>query len=382
MSALLPIADVVERSIVSPSVDIGSSCTLSIGSQRDTSSMPDIAHAKTETQSPQGQLIQMATAHWVSRFLYVAARMNLADQLAERSKTAEELAQSMGTAVSSLYRFMRTLASLGIFTEDSGHRFSLTRLGEALRTGTPGSVRASVLTLAGEIFTQALDHLLYSVQTGKTSFDKVFGVPLFDWLANHPAEASMFSETMVGLHGAEPPAVAAAYDFSEFATVIDVGGATGNLLTAVLGRYPMPRGILFDLPHVVADAPELISERGLVNRIRIESGSFFENVPSGGDVYLLSHIIHDWSEAQCLVILRNCRRAMRSDSRLLLIEMVLPTGNAPHLGKMLDIIMLAIPGGQERTEPEYRALLDKAGFRLKQVVPTESAVSVVEAVLA
>jgi hypothetical protein len=380
MSALLPIADVVERPIVSPSVDIGSSCTLLIGSQRDTSSMSDIAHAKTETQSPQGQLIQMATAHWVSRFLYVAARMNLADQLAERSKTAEELAQSMGTAVSSLYRFMRTLASLGIFTEDSGHRFSLTRLGEALRTGTPGSVRASVLTLAGEIFTQALDHLLYSVQTGKTSFDKVFGVPLFDWLANHPAEASMFSETMVGLHGAEPPAVAAAYDFSEFATVIDVGGATGNLLTAVLGRYPMPRGILFDLPHVVADAPELISERGLVNRIKIESGSFFENVPSGGDVYLLSHIIHDWSEAQCLVILRNCRRAMRSDSRLLLIEMVLPTGNAPHLGKMLDIIMLAIPGGQERTEPEYRALLDKAGFRLKQVVPTESAVSVVEAV--
>jgi O-methyltransferase domain len=236
--------------------------------------------------------------------------------------------------------------------------------------------------LAGEIFTQALDHLHYSVQTGKTSFDKVFGVPLFDWLANHPAEASMFSETMVGLHGAEPPAVAAAYDFSEFATVIDVGGATGNLLTTILGRYPMPRGILFDLPHVVADAPELISERGLVNCIKIESGSFFENVPSGGDVYLLSHIIHDWSEAQCLAILRNCRRAMQSDSRLLLIEMVLPTGNAPHLGKMLDIIMPAIPGGQERTEPEYRALLDKAGFRLKQVVPTESAVSVVEAVLA
>lgn len=381
MSALLPTVDIVERPVVSPSVDIGSSCILSISCQRDTSSMSDIAHAKAETQSPQGQLIQMATAHWVSRFLYVAARMNLADQLAERSKTAEELAQSMGIAVSSLYRFMRTLASLGLFTEDSGHRFSLTRLGEALRTGTPGSVRASVLILAGEIFTQALDHLLYSVQTGKTSFDKVFGVPLFDWLANHPAEASMFSETMVGLHGAEPPAVAAAYDFSKFATVIDVGGATGNLLTTILGRYPTPRGVLFDLPHVVADAPELISERGLVSRIKIESGSFFENVPSGGDVYLLSHIIHDWSEAQCLAILGNCRRAMQSNSRLLLIEMVLPTGNAPHLGKMLDIIMLAIPGGQERTEPEYRALLDKAGFRLKQVVPTESAVSVVEAVL-
>jgi hypothetical protein len=236
--------------------------------------------------------------------------------------------------------------------------------------------------LAGEIFTQALDHLLYSVQTGKTSFEKAFGVPVFDWLANHPAEASMFSETMVGLHGAEPPAVAAAYDFAEFGKIIDVGGATGNLLSTILGRYPKPRGILFDLPHVVADAPELISARGLVNRINIESGSFFENVPSEGDVYLLSHIIHDWSEAQCLTILTNCRRAMQPDSRLLIIEMVLPTGDAPHPGKILDIIMLAVPGGQERTEPEYRALFDKAGFRLKRVVPTESAASVVEAVLA
>ena len=342
--------------------------------------MSDIAHGKTETPSPQSQLIQMATAYWVSRFLYVAARMNLADQLAERSKTAEEVAQSTGATASSLYRFMRTLASLGLFTEDSKNRFSLTRLGEALRTGTPGSARAAVLTLAGEAFTHSLDHLLYSVQTGKTSFEKAFGVPLFDWLASHPAEASMFSETMVGLHGAEPPAVAAAYDFSEFGTIVDVGGATGNLLSTILGRYPKPDGILFDLQHVVADASQLISARGLSKRIKIESGSFFENVPSGGDVYLLSHIIHDWSEAQCLTILSNCRRAMQPDSRLLIIEMVLPTGDTPHLGKVLDIIMLAIPGGQERTEPEYRALLDKAGFQLRRVVPTESAVSVVEAV--
>jgi hypothetical protein len=306
--------------------------------------MSNIAHGKTETPSPQNQLIQMATAHWVSRFLYVAARMNLADQLAERSKTAEELAQSTGATVSSMYRFMRTLASLGLFTEDSGHRFSLTRLGEALRTRTPGSVRASVLTLAGEMVTRSLDHLLYSVQTGKTGFEKAFGVPQFDWLANHPAEASMFSETMIGLHGAEPPAVAAAYDFSEFGTIIDVGGATGNLLSTILGRYSKPRGILFDLPHVVADAPELISARGLMNRIKIESGSFFENVPLGGDIYLLSHIIHDWSETQCLNTLGNCRRAMNSDSRLLIIEMVLPTGDTPHVGKILDIIMLAVPG--------------------------------------
>ena len=343
--------------------------------------MSDTPQGKSETQSTQAHLIQMATAHWVSRFLYLAAQMNLADQLAERPKSAKELAKATGAAAASLYRMMRTLASLGLFTEDAEHRFSLTRLGESLQTGVPGSVRASVLTLAGQIFTHALDDLLYSIQTGKPSFEKAFGVPLFDWLASHPAEATMFSETMVGLHGAEPPAVAAAYDdFSEFGTIVDVGGATGNLLSTVLGRYPKPRGILFDLPHVVANPTKLINARGLANRIEIESGSFFESAPGGGDVYLLSHIIHDWSEAQCLTILGNCRRAMNRNSRLLIIEMVLPTGDAPHLGKMLDIVMLAIPGGQERTEPEYHELLDKAGFQLKRVVPTESAVSVVEAV--
>lgn len=286
--------------------------------------MSDIGHAKIETQSPQSRLIQMATAHWVSRFLYVAARMNLADQLAGQPTTAAELAQSTGADVASLYRMMRTLASLGLFTEDSEHRFSLTRLGEALKTDTPGSARASVLTLAGEIFTRSLDHLPFSVQSGKTGFEKAFGVPFFDWLASHPTEASMFSETMVGLNGAEHAAVAAAYDFSEFGTIIDVGGATGNLLSTILGRYPKPHGILFDLPHVSADATQLIRARSLANRIKIESGSFFETVPAAGDVYLLSHIIHDWSESQCLTILGNCRRMMKPNSRLLIIEMVLP----------------------------------------------------------
>jgi O-methyltransferase domain len=229
------------------------------------------------------------------------------------------------------------------------------------------------------VFAKSLDQLLYSVQTGKSAFAKTVGMPLFEWLSNHPAAASMFSETMVGLHGAEPAAVAAAYDFSEFETIIDVGGATGNLLTAILVHHPGPRGLLFDQPNVVRDAPALIQARGLSGRIRIEAGSFFESVPSVAGAYLLSHIIHDWSEAECLTILGNCRRAMKPDSRLLIIEMVLPTGDAPHPGKIFDVIMLAIPGGQERTEPEYRALLGKAEFRLTKIVPTESAVSIVEA---
>ncbi len=341
--------------------------------------MSEITFATTEQQAPQAQLAQMAIAHWYSSLVYVAAETSLADRLAEAPRTAAELAQSMGCDAPSLYRFMRTLAGLGLFTEDVGHRFSLTPLGEVLRADTPGSVRSSVLTLAGPLFTKPASELHYSIKTGKTSFERVFGMPLFEWLAKHPVEASMFSETMVGLHGAEPGAVAKAYDFSQFETVVDVGGATGNLLAAILNQHRKPRGILFDLPHVVHDAPALIKARGLTDRIAIQSGNFFESVPAADGGYLLSHIIHDWSEPQCLTILGNCRRVMTPKSRLLIIEMVLPTGNTPHLGKMFDMVMLTVPGGRERTEPEYCELLEKAGFRFTQVVPTASAVGIVEA---
>jgi hypothetical protein len=185
---------------------------------------------------------------------------------------------------------------------------------------------------------------------------------------------------MVGLHGPETPAVAAAYDFSKFETVVDVGGATGNMLAAVLGRHPGPRGILFDLPHVVREAPPLLGRAGVADRVTIESGSFFETVPQGGDAYILSHIIHDWSEAQCLTILGHVRKAIAPGGKLLIVEMVLPPGDAPHPGKLLDITMLLLPGGQERTPEEYADLLAKAKFRLERVVPTQSPVSVVEAV--
>jgi hypothetical protein len=343
--------------------------------------MPE-KHTNTPTSLPHVQLIEMATAHWLSRIVYVAAKLNLADHLSNGSRTAEELAELTGTHAPSLYRLMRTLAHLGILTEDDAHRFALTQLGEALKTGAPGSARPTILTMAGDLFLSGFGQLLYSVQTGKSGFEKSLGMPIFDWFAKNPEIASLFSETMVGFHGAEPAAVAAAYDFSGLKTIVDMGGATGNLLTTVLGHVPGARGILFDLPHVVRDATALIQSRGLSNRVTIEAGSFFERVPSGGDAYLLSHVIHDWSEEQCLTILGHCRKAMTPGSRLLLIEMVLPPGNAPHPGKVLDIMMLVGPGGRERTEQEYGELLAKAGFRLVRVVPTESSVSIVEAALA
>ena len=335
----------------------------------------------TDTAPLHAHLIQMAMGHHVSQILYAAARLGLADHLAHGRKSADDLAQATGTHAPSLFRLMRTLAHLGILEHDGTNHFGLTPLGEALRTGAPGSARATILTVASDWWSRGFGHLLYSVQTGKSGFEKVLGMPVFDWLARNPQEASMFSETMVGFHGAEPPAVAAAYDFSDLATIVDVGGATGNLLSAILAKYPRARGVLYDLPHVVRDAPALLRARGCADRVTIESGSFFENVPTGGDAYLLSHIIHDWSEDQCLTILGNCRRAMKPGSRLLLVEMVLPSNGQPHPGKMLDLIMLVAPGGQERTQPEYATLLSRAGLRLTRVVPTESAVSVVEAML-
>ena len=342
--------------------------------------MSQDTHAQSETMPPQAQLIQMAMAHQVSSLLRVAAQLKLADHLAEGPRTVEQLAQATKTHAPSLYRLMRTLSSMGLFAEVGEHQFSLTPMSEPLRSSVPGSVLTSVLTITGDLFTRSLGNLLYSVQTGKTAFEKEYGMPVFDWLGNHPEEASMFSDTMVGFHGAEPPAVAAAYDFSAFKTIADVGGATGNLLTTILGKYPGHRGLLFDLPHNAGDAAALLQARSMTDRVTFQPGSFFESIPSDADLYLMSHIIHDWSEDQCLTILANCRKAMGPNSRLLLIEMVLPSDNSPHPGKMLDIIMLTAPGGQERTEPEYRALLDKAGFKLTRVVPTASPVSIIEAV--
>lgn len=183
-------------------------------------------------------------------------------------------------------------------------------------------------------------------------------------------------------HGAEPPAVAEAYDFSGFGTVVDVGVSTGNMLVHILGRYAGPRGVLFDLPVTLAEAPAFLRKHGMEDRIAIEPGSFFESVPAWADCYILSHVIHDWSEEQNLIILGHCRKVMKPESKLLIVEFVLPSGDSPHPGKNLDMVMLTVAGGEERTEEEYGPLLAKAGLHMTRVVPTTSAASIVEAVVA
>lgn len=342
--------------------------------------MSDNHSVPSEAVPPHAQLIQMAAASWVAATVYAAAKLGLADHLVTGPRSAVELAGVTHTHAPSLHRLMRTLAGLGILTERDAQRFALTPLGEALKTGAPGSARATLIAFCGPAFWHSWEEMLYALQTGKPGFEKANGMPVFEFLAQHPEEASYFSEAMVGFHGAEPPAVAAAYDFSGIKTVVDVGGATGNMLSAILARHSGMRGVLFDRPHVVREALTLLKARGVEQRVTIEAGDFFETVPSGGDAYLLSHIIHDWNEEQCLAILGHCRRVMKPDGRLLIVETVLPAGDTPHQGKIQDMVMLVVPGGQERTEAEYASLLGKARFRLARVVPTDSVVSVVEAV--
>jgi hypothetical protein len=329
---------------------------------------------------PGAQLVQMFAGSWVAVAVYTAAKLGIADHLAGGARSAVELAPPLGAHAPTLHRFMRTLAGLGILTEGDGQRFALTPLGEGLQTGAPGAARSTLLAFGGVTFARTWEEIFYSLETGKPAFEKMWGMPIFDYFAQHPEAASLFSEAMVGFHGSEPPTVAEAYDFSSMQTVVDVGGATGNMLAALLSRHPGLRGVLYDMPHVVRDAPALLKSRGVESRVAIESGSFFERVPAGGDAYVLSHIIHDWSEAQCLTILGHCRRAIGPDGRLLIVETVLPEGDTPHQGKLQDLVMLVFPGGQERTEAEYAELLVKANFRLRRVVPTTSVVSIVEAV--
>ncbi len=338
-------------------------------------SAPDTAQAPP----PQAQLMQMAMGFTVPFLLRAAAQLHLADHLADGPKNAEQLADFTHTHAPALYRFLRTLASIGIFTEDETHRFSITPLAEPLRSNVPGSVRTSILSFTGDLFVIPWHKILYSVQTGQPSFDKHFGAPFFDHISKDPEEAAWFSDLLIGMNSADAPAVAAAYDFSPYAHIADIGGATGHILTTILASHPGPRGTLFDLAHNQSGAAELIQARGMTERVTFVAGSFFEGIPTSCDLYIMSHVIHDWSEEQCLTILANCHRAMPRTSKLLIVEQVLPEGNAFHPGKMLDITMLTLTPGQERTEPEYRTLLKKAGFELNRVIATNSPVSIVEA---
>jgi hypothetical protein len=329
--------------------------------------------------SPQQHLMQLISGYWNSQCIYVAAKLGIADLLAEGPVSVDELAAKTGVHRFSLYRVLRALASVGVFVEEPHATFALTPAASFLQSEVPGSQRAMAL-MVGEEHYHAWGELLYSVKTGKPGFDKVFGKPLFEFLSEHPEQAAIFDKAMVGVHGRETAVILDAYDFSSFSSVADIGGGNGSNLTGILQRYPKLHGTLFDLPGVIGRAGKTIEKAGLADRIHCVDGDFFESVPGGADAYFMRHIIHDWDDEKAHRILENIRGVITEHGRLLVVESVIPPGNDPFFGKLLDVAMLVVPGGQERTEEEYRTLFGKAGFRLSRIVPTQAEVSVIEGV--
>jgi O-methyltransferase domain/Dimerisation domain len=322
---------------------------------------------------------QLIAGYWHTQCVYVAAKLGIADLLKDGPVSSDDLAKKTKTHPPALYRLLRGLASLGVFAEEGERRFALTPAAALLRDDIPGSQRAMAIMM-GEEHYKSWGELVSSVQTGKPAFEMIFGKPVFEFLSERPEQAAIFDRAMVGVHGRETSAVLDAYDFSAFSSIADIGGGNGSTLSGILERHPALHGTLFDLPGVIGRARQNVEKAGLSNRLHLVAGDFFESVPSGADAYFLRHIIHDWEDEKALRILENVRRAMGEEGRVLVVESVIPPGNDPCFGKLLDLTMLVIPGGQERTEDEYHTLFGKAGFRLSRIVPTQAEVSVIEGV--
>lgn len=326
-------------------------------------------------------LLHMMTGCWVSQALYVAAKLGIADLLQEGPQSYTVLATATQTHAGALYRVLRALASLSIFCEGKDGHFSLTPLAEPLRADAPGSLRAFAIMLGEQEHWRAWEGTLHSVKTGEPAFEQVFGTPHFRYFAEHPEAARIFDDAMTSRSSQENEAVVAAYDFANIRTVVDVGGGQGTLMASILQVQPNARGVLFDLPHVIATSRTRMASADYAARCEFVAGDFFASVPGGGDLYLLKKIIHDWDDERARLILVNIRKAMSSTARLLLIEPVIPPGNDPSFNKLLDLLMLIwTSGGRERTESEHRTLLVSAGLNLSRVILTRSGVSIIEAV--
>ncbi|HVM95471.1 MAG TPA: methyltransferase [Candidatus Acidoferrales bacterium] len=338
---------------------------------------------KASDKRPAAQDVMLGhiTGYWISQLIFVAARLGLADVLARGPLTVAALAKRVGAQASPLRRVLRALASIGVFAETADGRFKLTPLAATLRTDVPGSLRSFASMMVDGYNWDAWRELLHGVKTGDLPFNHVHGIPIFEFLHAHPELDREFSQSMASISGTENAAVARAYDFNRLGVLVDVGGAHGHLLGTILGRHRRLRGILYDQPQVVANAAAsgFISAPGVAGRCTIQGGDFFHEVPRGAGAYLMKYIIHDWNDDQCVTILSNCRAAMAPAARVLVVEHVVRPGNAPDWSKMLDINMLVLPGGRERTREEFRALFQRAGLRLLRVHPTASALHILEA---
>ena len=337
----------------------------------------------TQQIPPPFALFSMVTGYYVSRAIYVVAKLGIADHLSEGPRRVDDLAEATGTHAPSLKRVLRLLASVGLFTEEADGRFALTPIGACLRADVPGSMRAAAL-LFGGITQQAWGDLLHSVETGEPAFRSVFGMDPFDYMAQHPDEAANFDAAMADFTKQIATAVVAAYDFSSFRRIVDVGGGNGALLAGILTANPTLAGVLFDLPQVADRAITSMREFALADRCEIVGGDFFKAVPAAGDAYLLKHVIHDWNDDRATEILKTCRRAMGAEAKLLVLEGVYPPridqSDESRGAAANDVNMLVCTGGRQRSETEFRNLYEAAGFRLTRVLPTQTPVKVIEGI--
>lgn len=322
------------------------------------------------------ELMQMVNGYQVSQAICVAATLGIADRLADGARTSDELAAMTGSHPRSLYRLLRALASVGIFFEEEGHSFALTPLGGALRADTRHSVAPWACMVERPYYRKAWGDLLHSVRTGENAFHHAHGMGVWAYRAEKPEESVIFDRAMSSFAPAVAAAVLDAYDFSPFATIMDVGGGQGALLAAILTRNPQQKGILFDQPQVVAGAAATIAP--VADRCQVVSGDFFAAVPEGADAHLMKWILHDWDDERSLAVLRSCRRSIRPDGRLVILESLLAPPNEGARAKFADLNMLAVPGGQERSVEEYARLFDATGFELTMAVDTGPRISVME----
>lgn len=326
---------------------------------------------------PYSRIFEIVFNFWVARAVYAATRLGVPDQLACGPKTTAELAELVGADPRALYRLLRALAGIDIVEEVEPGRFGSTPLGEPLRTDVPGSLASLILLELGDSHHRAWGEVVHTVRTGAPAFDKAMDTPIWPYFANHPEMALILDRAMTGLTAMVATEVVEVYDFGPFRRIVDVGGGAGGFLEAILAGYPRADGVLFDLPYVIDNVRKNGAEH---KAYELVGGDFFVEVPGGGDLYLLKWVLHDWDDAACLAILKNCRTAINEHGRLLIVDTVIPPGNVPAAGKFIDLNMMVLSGGQERTAEEFDALLSAAGFRLSRILPTKSPSSVVEAV--
>lgn len=323
-------------------------------------------------------MLQIISGFWISRAVYVIAKLGIPDLLKSGPKTAEELAAATRTHAPSLYRVLRALASVGVL-ESHDRQFAQTPLSETLVTDAPGSLRWFTVSELGQEHYPAWGNLMQSVRTGEIAFDHFFGVDVWGYFQRNPEDAAVFNDSMTAVTAAANEEIMTKYDFSGFEKVVDVGGGHGGLITSILKNNSHVRGVLFDAPQVIEGARPKIEAAGLADRCETVSGDFFKSVPAGGDAYVMKWIIHDWDDQKAVTILRNCRNEMQPNGKLILVDCVVPETNEPHFSKFIDLNMLVMTGGKERTEEEFEELLADAGFKLLRVIPTDVPTSIVEA---